>query len=445
MKFHTVIDMDDADYRKPFFESFNPTEVRIELPTALVDLDRQMTGVQWINKLKQNDLTAKERLYVEQMREIATKYDALVIPAGSWDGLSSQNYTEHRNKKRHSDFFLYLSKPETLTVQEMADLTAIHCHKELGHSIVGECHGLQAYHLYHQGKLGVFEAGIILECVEDRSLRVNDGKFEHRPKLCETSVDTPSSSWHQDWNHNTFALMTDEMQYQSVEANHPLQSDKLTWIARPSGIYTCGIHVINGINHWLDGYNLDEVVVTYKEQGKTSIGIYLPAEKDEAYESDDQRGDDTYTSAKEKLYHAASWAKMHADAKAMSREYEAILATVSTLTGINLSDVERDFEATIFQHIANAYIERIPGKIITQITQGKDYLTQYHPSKSIDLVYGMKELEQRNTACGIKVLESVEPSAIGTEIVGPSYLFFDRNEVPATQMKTNIQINVESN
>ncbi|MCF6777428.1 hypothetical protein L3V83_12730 [Thiotrichales bacterium 19X7-9] len=397
MKFHAVIDMNDVEYRKPFFNSLASDDVTIELPQPIINPNVHMTGVQWVNKLKENNLNAVEQQYVDHMREIAKKYDALAIPAGSWDGLSSKNYSEHRNRKAGSDYFLYLPKPETLTAQEMADLTAIHCHKELQHPIIGECHGLQAYHLYHGGKLGVFEAGIILECNEDPSLRLNDGKFEHKPNQCTDSVSNPNSSWHQDWNHNTFALSTDGIDYQEVVTSHPLQSTQLTWSAKPSKVESSGIHVINGLNRWLASYEIaNEYMVTFKKQKVGLSGCYLVLEKDESFESDGERGEADYTSRSEKIYHAANWAKMYSDVETMLSEYESIIKTVALIKGLPLESVKRNFEETIFSHIAKAYIEKIPGNIISRIGNNKDYLTQYHPSKSAELECGANELGQRN-------------------------------------------------
>ncbi|TNF67991.1 MAG: hypothetical protein EP298_06340 [Gammaproteobacteria bacterium] len=419
MKFHAVIDMDDLEYRKPFFNSLASDDVTIELPQPIINPNVHMTGVQWVNKLKENNLNVEERQYVDHMREIAKKYDALAIPAGSWDGLSSQNYSEHRNRKAGSNFFLYLPKPETLTSQEMADLTAIHCHKELQHPIVGECHGLQAYHLYHGGKLGVFEAGIILECNEDPSLRLNDGKFEHKPNQCADSVSSPNSSWHQDWNHNTFALCTDGVDYQEVVTSHPLQSTQLTWSAKPSKVESSGIHVINGLNRWLASYELeDDFRVTVKKQNIGLSGCYLVLEKDEDYESDGERGKGDYTSKSEKIYHAANWAKMHDTADDMSKEYQSIINTVAMLKGLTFEAVEKNFKETIFNYIAKAYIEKIPGGIISRIANNKDYLTQYHPSKSAELGCGANELGQRN-----QLMLGVKPDG------NPGCLFYAEDRV----------------
>ncbi|MCF6777427.1 hypothetical protein L3V83_12725 [Thiotrichales bacterium 19X7-9] len=408
MRFHTVVDQDEKVRRQFFFDTLAPNEVIQEAPRPIIqreNINHTLTGMQWIKKLKENDLNAQEQQYVDQMRAIVKNHDALAIPSGGWNRLSSQNYSDHRNRKLGSDFFLYIAKPETLTAQEMADLTAIHCHSELDHPIIGECHALQIYHLYHGGKLGVFESGIILECNEDPTLRLVDGKFQHKPNQCPDGVSNPNSSWHQDWNHNTFALSTDGVTYHKEVTAHPLQSKELSWTAKPSNIENAGIHVIYGLNHWLASYDLeDDLKVTLKEQAIGLSGCYLAAVEDDDYKSDGERGEEQYISRSEKIYYAVSWAKMHSDPKAMSQAYGSIIKTVSMIKGIAFKEVGKNFENTIFKHIADAYIERIPGKIITHISHGKDYLVQHHPSKSL-----MIESAQQELALTRKVVHSSSP------------------------------------
>ncbi|MCF6776163.1 hypothetical protein L3V83_06195 [Thiotrichales bacterium 19X7-9] len=349
-----------------------------------------MTGLQWLNKLKTNNLNDQEEAYLEAMMSIAEKCQILAIPAGGWSGLSSQNYKDHRN-----DTFLHLHKPEKMSAKELADLTAIYCHKQLRHPIIGECHGLQAYHLYHGGELLVFKAGIKLRCLEDPSLVLIDGVFQHESQKCQMAQD---ASWHQDWNHNTYAILSDNISYQGVETSHPLQSKDLTWIAEPCSIRTTigGIHAINGLNHWVNKHN-GGFKVAIKEQAEI-LGAYVNRddESDLDYESDGERGDlINYKSRLSKIEIAASWAKIYESVDDMFTKYKPIILTVHFNTALSMTELERDFKQTIFKHIARAYIEEIPGNIITRIEHNNDYLTQYHPSKSTNIESGLKEIKSR--------------------------------------------------
>ncbi|MCF6765108.1 hypothetical protein L3V82_04935 [Thiotrichales bacterium 19S3-7] len=404
MIIHAVVSEQEKLARRIYFDSFAPYEVVADIPES-INFDQTMTGIEWVRKLKENDLTLSEAIYVKQMTEIAKKYGALAIPPGGWDRISSQNYIDHRNRNNESDFILYIAKPETITAQEMADLTAIHSHLTLGHPIIGECHGLQIYHLYHGGQLGVFESGITLVCNEDPTLRLNDGKFQHKPNHCSNNIDTPNASWHLDWNHNTFAYTTEasSLAYEQIETDHPLQSDKLTWTAKPSDIKTSGIHVVRGLNRWLKSYQMEQFKMTFKQQRRTMGGYYLAIEEDDVYLSDGERGDQCYRSAKEKIDHAANWAKLYANVSAMSQAYNDIILTVSMFKGIAFNTVKEEFEGSIFQHIASAYIENLPGKIITHLTDSNAYFTQHHPSKSLteaSAIRDMKLAKQKlNSSC----------------------------------------------
>ncbi|MCF6766697.1 hypothetical protein L3V82_13065 [Thiotrichales bacterium 19S3-7] len=410
MKIHIVIDKDDEQYRKPFFDSLDSDEIVNEAPKLLFN-PRVMTGVQWINKLKSNELTGQEKKYVVEMMQVAKKYDVLAIPAGGWEGLSSQNYKEHRNNT-----LLHLSKPEMMTPQELTDLTAIYCHSLLKHVIIGECHGLQAYHLYHGGEIATFEAGIILRCKEEPTLVLNNGKFEHQSSEIKIDVNSINESWHQDWSHNTYAIDSANCDYQFQENSHPLQSEELTWYAEFNPLGTCGIHIINGLNHWIKKYS-GGFEVTINEQ-PPFYGIYV-IQAAVNYDSDGERGSDRneYKSKLSKIEEASTWAVMHADADKMAEEYKHIIKSVAFNINSSPEVLENDFKETIFKHIADAYIERLPGRIITRIENNNDYLTQYHPSKSTNTSYGLKEIALRN--------QRVSPSSSLSLSVSSNFLYVD--------------------
>ncbi|MCF6766696.1 hypothetical protein L3V82_13060 [Thiotrichales bacterium 19S3-7] len=428
MNIHVVISNEAELYQKPFIESFSNCQMIINFPT--IDFDPStMSGLEWIDKLKSNNLTESERKYVSEMMEIAKKTDALAIPAGGWSGLSSQDYPRHRN-----DTVLHIAKPEKLTSQELCDLTAIYCHKQLGHAIVGECHGLHAYIAYMQLdniKLDVFDADLVLENLECKDMRLYYGVFTQRP---HEAIDQGDQGYHPDFAHNTFAYKVkngstlDNLNFGEIKLDHPLQSSKFTWIAKPGydGKIN-GFHVINGLNHWIKKY-LDSFTVAFGEQKSIyGIGLYLNREDDSttAYDSDGERGNkQTYRSSLSKKNDKSSWATMDVKAKDCFDRYRGIIASVSLYTGKSTAELEADFQKTIFKHIADAYIEKLPGEIITSIKCGYGdtllHLTQHHPSKSDNLQGAQLEIDQRNALIARSVNEEDSILNANTEEPGDS-------------------------